>query len=104
MSDSVAVTIMDHRVFGRLVKLALPGGGALALTPVEAATVAGALSAVRAGRSPETTLYLSPLASDGDLTGTVGAEGVVLTIGAVTHPLDWSGVGALAAALAAAGG
>lgn len=104
MSESNAagflLTAMAHPAFGRLIALASPDGGGVRLTVEEALTLSRALAAVRAGRSAEREIYLSPIASDADVLGAVEDDGVRLRLGEFETRLDWSAVEALAAALA----
>lgn len=103
-----SLTATAHPAFGRLIALASPGGGpdggpdgvVLRLTAQEALTLSRALAAVRAGRSAEREIYLSPIASDADVLGAVDNDGVRLRLGEFETRLDWSAVEALAAALA----
>lgn len=95
-----SLTATAHPAFGRLIALASPDGGAVRLTAQEALTLSRALAAVRAGRSAEREIYLSPIASDADVLGAVESDGVRLRLGDVEKPLDWNAVEALAAALA----
>lgn len=96
-----SLTATAHPAFGRLIALASPNGGAVRLTAQEALTLSRALAAVRAGRSAEREIYLSPIASDADVLGAVDNDGVRLRLGEFETRLDWSTVEALAAALAA---
>jgi hypothetical protein len=90
------VSHTEHRALGPLLRLEAPGLR-LAFTPAEASTVARALTAVLEGRSQETEIYLSPIASDGAFAAAVGPDGVTLD-GA--GALDWPAVEQLAKALA----
>ncbi|HRJ60605.1 MAG TPA: hypothetical protein PKZ97_07735 [Azospirillaceae bacterium] len=99
-ASGFSLTVAAHPAFGRLIVLASPGGGAVRLTAPEALTLSRALAAVRAGRSAEREIYLSPIASDADVIGAVGSDGVRLGLGDIETALDWDAVEALAAALA----
>lgn len=99
MGAGVALSVTAHPAFGRLVVVAAAGGAAARLTTQEALTLSRALAAVRAGRSAEREIYLSPIASDADVVGLVGPDGVLLRIGATEQALDWAAVGALSKAL-----
>ena len=102
-ADGLSLTLATHPAFGRLIVLAPPGGGGGArLTAQEALTLSRALAAVRAGRSAEREIYLSPIASNADVLGAVEDDGVRLRLGEFETRLDWSAVEALAAALATA--
>lgn len=91
------VTARKHFAFGSLRRLEA-AGLRLDLTDDEAATVARALKAVLEGRSPETEIYLSPIASDGAFAASVTADGVTL---AGAGAFDWPAVKRLANALTA---
>lgn len=97
-----SLTATAHPAFGRLIVLSSSGGGAVRLTAPEALTLSRALAAVRAGRSAEREIYLSPIASDADVLGAVESDGVRLGLGDVETALDWDAVEALAVALAEA--
>lgn len=94
-----SLTAATHPAFGRLIALASSDGGAVRLTAPEALTLSRALAAVRAGRSAEREIYLSPIASDSDVLGVVDDDGVRLRLGEFETRLDWNAVEALAAAL-----
>jgi hypothetical protein len=70
------ITALTHPALGRLVRLEGLSAQPLALTPQEATTIARALTAVRAGRSTETEIYLSPIASDDSFQALVEPDGV----------------------------
>lgn len=94
----IAFTISRREHFALGVLLRLEAGELrLDLTPAEAATLARALSAVLEGRSRETEIYLSPVASDGAFSARVGQDGVTL---AGAGALGWPAVERLARALA----
>lgn len=95
-----SLTATAHPAFGRLIVLSSSNGGAVRLTTQEALTLSRALAAVRAGRSAEREIYLSPIASDADVLGAVAADGVRLRLGDVETALNWEAAEALAAALA----
>lgn len=101
MTAGFALKAAAHPAFGRLVLLTEPGGGVARLTLQEALTLSRALTAVRAGRSAEREIYLSPIASDADVLGAVADDGVRLCVGGVETPLSWEEVAALAGDLAA---
>jgi hypothetical protein len=92
----IQVTPIRHRALGPLLRLDGAGPVPLELTPQEAQTIARALEAVRDGRSRETQIFLSPIASDGEFQAQVEADGIRL--GDVLLP--WPQVGELARLLA----
>jgi hypothetical protein len=94
--------VFTHRVLGPMVRLTVTDGYAFNLTFQEARTLARALAAVKDKTSAVDDVYLSPIGSDGDFHAKVRPEG--LLIDAMNPPLelDWSKVGAIAEALAAA--
>lgn len=100
MTGGFALKAAAHPAFGRLILLTAPGGGGVRLTLQEALTLSRALAAVRAGRSAEREIYLSPIASDADVLGVVTDEGVRLCVGGAGTPLSWEEVAALAGDLA----
>lgn len=91
------VTAGKHFAFGAMLRLEA-AGLRLDFTRDEADTVSRALKAVLDGRSQETEIYLSPIASDGAFSASVTAEGVTL---AGAGAFDWASAGRLAKALAA---
>jgi hypothetical protein len=96
MSPSLQVTQSVHRAFGRLIRLTLDTNIRLDFTAEEAATVSRALTAVREGRSAEREIYMSPIASDHEFSGTVLPHGIRIAIAGTTLDLDWDGVDRLA--------
>ena len=70
------ITPVRHPAFGHLVRVEGLSARPLSLTPQEATTISRALAAVRAGRSAETEIYLSPIASDDAFQALVEADGV----------------------------
>jgi hypothetical protein len=90
------VSRREHFALGPMWRLEA-GALRLDLTPAEASTVSRALKAVREGRSLETEIYLSPVASDGAFSAIVKPDGVAL---AGAGDLDWPSVERLAEALA----
>jgi hypothetical protein len=96
MPPSIQVNHSAHRAFGRLIRLTLDSDTRLDFTAEEAATVSRALTAVREGRSAEREIYMSPIASDHDFSGTVLAEGVRVTIAGRAVELGWNDVDRLA--------
>ena len=96
MSPSLQVTQSVHRAFGQLIRLTLATDNRLDLTPEEAATVSRALTAVREGRSAEREIYMSPIASDHEFSGTVLPHGIRIVIAGTALNLDWNGVDRLA--------
>jgi hypothetical protein len=96
MRPSIQVNHSAHRAFGRLIRLTLESDTRLDFTAEEAATVSRALTAVREGRSTEREIYMSPIASDHDFSGTVLAEGVRVTVGGRAVDLVWNEVDRLA--------
>jgi hypothetical protein len=95
------VESVRHRALGPLVRLRVGEAPALDLTPDEAAILSRALSAVQGGRSPEHTIFMSPIASDGDFTATVEGDGLAVGDGE-QHRLSWPEVERLAGLLAGA--
>jgi hypothetical protein len=94
--------VFTHRALGRMVRLTVVAGYGFNLTFQEARTLARALAAVKDKRSSVDEVYLSPIGSDGDFHAKVSPDGLVID---ATNPplvLDWSDVGAIADALAAA--
>lgn len=97
-----SVTDTTHRTLGRLRVLRLGDALAVRLTPIEAHTLALAMFAVRDGRSAETELFMSPIASDALFVAQVQADGLLVETPAGGYPLRWPAVSALAAALSPA--
>jgi hypothetical protein len=94
--------VFTHRALGPMVRLTVAEGYGFNLTFQEARTLARALAAVKDKLSSVDEVYLSPMGSDGDFDAKVRPDGLVIE---ATNPplvLDWSKVGAIAAALAAA--
>ena len=96
MPPSIQVNQAAHRAFGRLIRLTLESDTRLDFTAEEAATVSRALTAFREGWSTEREIYMSPIASDHDFSGTVLAEGVRVTVGGRAVDLVWNEVDRLA--------
>jgi hypothetical protein len=80
------VESVRHRALGPLVRLRVGEAPALA---------------VQGGRSPEHTIFMSPIASDGDFTATVEGDGLAVGDGE-QHRLSWPEVERLAGLLAGA--
>ncbi|MGO9134189.1 MAG: hypothetical protein ACLP8A_09110 [Methylovirgula sp.] len=97
-----SVTAIDHRMLGPMIRLDFPGDLVFDLTAQEAGILARALAAVREGKSKVDEVYMSPIASNGDFSGKVGADGISLAA-AAPIALGWDEVGKLAAALAELG-
>lgn len=93
---------LQHRAFGRLIRLQLADDLVLKLTPAEASSLSFALVAVREGISPEREIYMSPIASDAAFVGTVQDSGMRIATPNGALELDWGSVGALAGVLATA--
>ena len=93
-----------HRALGPLLRLMVGNAPALDLTPNEAAILSRALLAIREGRSAERTIFMSPIASDGDFTATVVGDGLALGEegGHGRVRLSWPEVERLAQALSGA--
>lgn len=96
------VSSFRHRAFGRLIQVRFADDLVLKLTLPEASSLSFALVAVRDGVSPEREIYMSPIASDAAFVGTVRDVGVSIAMLGGALELNWSNVGALAQALAAA--
>jgi hypothetical protein len=96
------VNSIQHRAFGKLVKLQFADDFTLRLTQAEASSLSFALVAVRDGISPEREIYMSPIASDAAFVGSVCEAGMTIALPAGALELDWHSVGQLAESLAAA--
>jgi hypothetical protein len=96
------VSSMQHRAFGKLVRVQFSDDFVLRLTGPEASSLSFALVAVRDGVSPEREIYMSPIASDASFVGTVQDSGMNIATPAGILELDWLRVGFLAESLAAA--
>lgn len=94
-----SVSETTHRALGRLLILKVGGTLTVRLTPHEAHTLALAMVAVRDGKSAETELFMSPIASDAIFVAPVGANGITVETPGGALPLDWNTVGQLAGAL-----
>ncbi|MBI3446226.1 MAG: hypothetical protein HY055_12920 [Magnetospirillum sp.] len=94
----IQVAAATHRALGRLVRLETAPLPPLLLTPQEAGILARALDGVRQGRSSETSIYLSPIADDGEFQATAEQDG--MRLGASLF-LDWEMIRDLAARLSA---
>lgn len=98
-----SVAAVNHRMLGPMIRLEFPGKLSFDLTAQEAGILSRALAAVREGKSPVDEVYMSPIASNGDFSGKVGSDGVLVAANAPIA-LPWDEVGKLAAALAALAG
>lgn len=97
----VDVQTTHHKLFGPMVRLIITDGPDITLTPLEAMTLSKALAALAEGRSNAKDIYMSPIASDGDLSITVLAEGLQVELGPL---LPWSEAPRLSRELAGAAG
>lgn len=97
-----AVSETTHRALGRLLILKVGDTLTVRLTPHEAHTLALAMVAVRDGKSAETELFMSPIASDAIFVAPVGTDGIAVETPGGVLPLDWNTVGQLAGALSPA--
>jgi hypothetical protein len=104
MSQSFTVAVIEHKAFGFLITLMLPGEPARRFTREEALIVSRALGALACGASAEREIYMSPIASDYDFDVRVGADGVVVTIEGGGAALNWDEARALARELELFGG
>ncbi len=97
MSISFTITATQHRTFGNLATLAIPGQPGRRFTPKEALFVSRALIGVARGTSLERQIYMSPIASDHEFDAQVGSDGVVLTSdGYGATMFDWDATRKLA--------
>lgn len=87
-------TPFRHPRLGAMIRLEAVAAQPLSLTAGEARTIALAMRAVHAGRSAETEIFLSPIASDEAFVARVEADGL-----RCVDLLDWPQVEALAARL-----
>ncbi len=101
MSQDYAA-VFAHRGLGQMVRLTVIEGYSFDLTFQEAQILSRALAAVKNKTSPVDEVYMSPIASDGDFSAKVLADGLVLEARTPPVRLDWPQVGAMAEALAAA--
>lgn len=92
----ILVSSVTHPALGPALRLTGLSTSPLILSHREAQTIAAALRAVRDGRSRETEIYLSPIASDDDFQALIEADGVRCH----GQKLDWAAVDKLAADLA----
>jgi hypothetical protein len=92
---------VSHRMLREMLRMTLSEGLSLDLTPQEAQTLSRALAAVARDWRRTDVVYLSPIASDGDFSAAVGAEGLDVEMVEGPHRLDWIDVAELAARLAA---
>ncbi|OAN47981.1 hypothetical protein A6A04_04260 [Paramagnetospirillum marisnigri] len=92
----IQASTFRHRALGTLIRLQADGSPALDLLPREAGTIALALLALSDGRSAESEIYLSPMASDHALHATASHGGIRLG----DQFLDWDQVRQLATLLA----
>lgn len=93
---SLQVRQTAHRAFGQLIRLTLDTDTHLDFTAEEAATVSRALIAVREGRSAEPDIYMSPIASDHEFSGSVLPHGIRIAVAGASVDLDWNSVDQLA--------
>jgi hypothetical protein len=100
--DREYAAVFTHRALGPMVRLTVTDGYRFNLTFQEARTLSRALAAVKDKLSSVDEVYLSPIGNDGDFHAKVRPDGLI--IDAMNPPLvlDWSKVGAIADALAAA--
>ena len=96
------VSSVQHRAFGKLVRMQFADDFLLRLTQPEASSLSFALVAVRDGISPEREIYMSPIASDAAFVGCVRDSGMTISTLHGELELDWDEVGVLAESLAAA--
>jgi hypothetical protein len=103
MAEGVKVEVQTthHRMFGPMVRLIIANGPDITMTPLEAMTLSKALAALAEGRSKAKDIYMSPIASDGDLSIDVWDEGLKVEDGPL---LPWAEAPRLSRALAAAAG
>lgn len=103
-ADKLPFSVLEttHRALGRLLTLKIGGTLTVRLTPHEAHTLALALVAVRDGKSAETELFMSPIASDTIFVAPVGTDGIAVETPGGPQTIDWNAVGQLAAALSPA--
>jgi hypothetical protein len=91
----VRVISVKHPALGRLIRLEGAAAQPVLLTEAEAQTIALALLAVRDGRSAETEIFLSPIASDAAFEAKVMPDGIHLN----GRHLCWAEAEGLAAEL-----
>lgn len=97
----VTVQTTRHKLFGPMVRLIIDGGPDVTMTPLEALTLSKALAALSEGRSSAKDIYMSPIASDGDLSIQVLADGLQVENGPL---LPWAEAPRLSRELAGAAG
>lgn len=100
-ADKTPFTVSEttHRALGRLLILTIGSTLSVRLTPHEAHTLALAMVAVRDGKSTETELFMSPIASDAIFVAPVSMDGISVQTPDGARALDWNCVSQLAAAL-----
>jgi hypothetical protein len=96
------VSVFSHRGLGQMIRLTVVEGYAFDLTFQEAQILSRALAAVREKKSNVDEVYMSPIASDGDFSAKVVADGLVFEGKTPPIKLFWTDVGQMAQALAAA--
>jgi hypothetical protein len=94
--------VFSHRGLGSMVRLTVVEGFTFDLTFQEAQILSRALIAVKDKKSAVDEVYMSPVASDGDFSAKVLADGLVLEAKTPPIKLTWAEVGQMAQALAAA--
>lgn len=97
----VRIEPAHHKLFGPMVRMVIEDGPDITLTPLEALTLSKALAALSEGRSSAKDIYMSPIASDGDLSIEVRADGLQVENGPL---LPWSEAPRLSRELAGAAG
>ncbi|SFK60811.1 hypothetical protein [Methylocapsa palsarum] len=99
MADATVIPIR-HRALGDMLRMNLAPGLSFDLTLEEARTLSRALAAVSRDRGAADELYLSPLASDHDLSARPTDAGVQITAASGVCNLSWPAVASLAERLA----
>lgn len=97
-----SVSSTRHRVLGKQVRVQFADDFVLRFTPAEASSLSFALLAISDGISPESEIYMSPIASDDAFVGTVLSAGMSIAATSGAIELGWAKVRLLAASLAGA--
>ncbi len=97
----VRIESVHHKLFGPMVRMVIAGGPDITMTQLEALTLSKALAALSEGRSSARDIYMSPIASDGDLSIEVKEDGLQVENGPL---LPWAEAPRLSRELAGAAG
>lgn len=99
MAEATVIPV-NHRALGGMLRMTLATGLSFDLTFEEARTLSRALAAVSRDRRITDEIYLSPLASDDDISAKANDHGVQIAAAGGVCELSWPEVVSLAERLA----